>query len=65
MPILAAYVLDSCQPRPLKRLYDRRGQLLAALQQAYREHAPPDEADDIVDGGGGTAVGRATPHAHD
>jgi deoxyhypusine synthase len=64
MPILAAYVLDSCRPRPLKRLYDRRGQLLDALKQAYREHAPPDEPDDIVDGGGGTAVGRATPHAH-
>ena len=64
MPILAAYVLDSCRPRPLKRLYDRRGQLLDALKQAYREHAPPDEPDDIVGGGGGTAVGRATPHAH-
>ena len=61
MPILAAYVIECCDPRPLKRLYDRREQLLGALGQAYREHAPPDEPDDIVDGGGGTAVGRATP----
>ncbi len=61
MPILTAYVLDSCESRPLKRLYDRRERLLDALEQAYHEHAPADEPEDIVDGGGGTAVGRATP----
>ncbi len=62
MPIMAAYVLDTCAPRPAKRLYDRLPAMLAALQQAYTEHAPPDEAEDIVDGGGGSAVGRGTPH---
>ena len=61
MPILAAYVLECCEPRQPRRLYDQRGRLLEALQQAYREYAPPDEPGDIVDGGGGTAVGRATP----
>ena len=61
MPILAAYVLECCPAREPKRLYERREALLAALKQAYREHAPPDEPDDIIDGGGGTAVGRATP----
>ncbi len=61
MPILTAYVLECCKPRELKRLYDRREEMLAVLTQAYQEHAPPDEAEDIVDGGGGAAVGRATP----
>ncbi len=60
MPILAAYVLECCEPRELKRLWDRRQPLLDALGEAYRNHAPPDEPDDIVDGGGG-AVGRGTP----
>ncbi len=61
MPILAAYVLECCEPREHKRLYDQRESLLHTLREAYRQHAPPDEPDDIVDGGGGTAVGRATP----
>ncbi len=61
MPILAAYVLECCEPREHKRLYDQREALLHTLREAYRQHAPPDEPDDIVDGGGGTAVGRATP----
>ncbi len=61
MPILAAYVIECCEPRPLKRLYDQREALLGRLREAYQQHAPPDEPEDIVDGGGGTAVGRATP----
>jgi deoxyhypusine synthase len=61
MPILAAYILECCDPRELRRLYDQRAPLMAALKEAYEQHAPPDEPDDIVDGGGGTAVGRATP----
>jgi deoxyhypusine synthase len=61
MPILAAYVLECCEPRELKRLYDRREEMLGLLKDAYQQHAPPDEPDDIVDGGGGRAVGRATP----
>jgi deoxyhypusine synthase len=61
MPVLAAYVLECCEPRTLRRLYDQRSTLMAGLKEAYQQHAPPDEPDDIVDGGGGTAVGRATP----
>lgn len=35
LPILTAYTLSQCAPRPLKRLYDRRLELLARLQQEY------------------------------
>jgi deoxyhypusine synthase len=63
MPVLAAYVLDACTPRPLKRLYERREQLVASLRSAYEQHAPPDDVADLPkDEVGGTAVGRATPH---
>jgi deoxyhypusine synthase len=36
-PILAAYALAKRQPRPLKRLYDRREQLMGQLMAAYQE----------------------------
>ena len=35
LPILTAYVINQCEPRPLKRLYDRRDQLLAKLKADY------------------------------
>ncbi|URR35222.1 deoxyhypusine synthase [Thermosynechococcus sp. HN-54] len=35
LPILTAYCLSRCQPRPLKRLYDRRGEMVERLQQLY------------------------------
>jgi deoxyhypusine synthase len=35
-PILAAYALARRKPRPLKRLYDRRGAMMDRLQKAYR-----------------------------
>jgi deoxyhypusine synthase len=35
LPILTAYVTNQCPPRPLKRLYDRREQLLQQLRQDY------------------------------
>ena len=35
LPILTAYVINQCEPRPLKRLYDRRDQLLANLKADY------------------------------
>jgi deoxyhypusine synthase len=35
-PILAAYALARRTPRPLKRLYDRRGPMMDQLQTAYR-----------------------------
>ncbi len=37
LPILTAYVMNQCPTRPLKRLYDRREELLARLQQCYLE----------------------------
>jgi len=42
LPILAAYVLTRCEPRPLKRLYERRGEMLAELAAAYQVHRPVD-----------------------
>jgi deoxyhypusine synthase len=36
LPLLTAYALARCQPRPLKRLYDRRSALYDALKDAYQ-----------------------------
>ncbi len=64
MPVLAAYILDVCQSRPLKRLYDQRDELMGSLKSAYDQHAPPDEVADLPQEatGGGAAVGRSHPH---
>jgi deoxyhypusine synthase len=35
LPIMTAYVINQCAPRPLKRLYDRRDELVAKLRQDY------------------------------
>jgi deoxyhypusine synthase len=35
MPIITAYVMSQCEPRPLKRLYDRREELLETLRRDY------------------------------
>ncbi|WP_421658580.1 homospermidine biosynthesis protein [Leptothermofonsia sp. ETS-13] len=35
LPIMTAYVINQCQPRPLKRLYDRRDEMLAKLKADY------------------------------
>ncbi|MGJ3245997.1 MAG: homospermidine biosynthesis protein [Elainellaceae cyanobacterium] len=35
LPILTAYVINQCPPRPLKRLYDRREELLKTLRHDY------------------------------
>jgi deoxyhypusine synthase len=35
LPIMTAYVINQCAPRPLKRLYDRRDELLEKLRQDY------------------------------
>ncbi|MGH7725332.1 MAG: homospermidine biosynthesis protein [Candidatus Eiseniibacteriota bacterium] len=37
LPLLTAYAIESHAPRPLKRLYDRREALLAALLDEYRK----------------------------
>ena len=63
LPIMTAYVLDVCAPRPLKRLYDRRDEMMARLKDSYAQHAPPDDVEDLPPGEmGGTAVGRSHPH---
>ena len=36
LPLITAYALGTRAPRPLKRLYDRREELLARLQGEYR-----------------------------
>jgi deoxyhypusine synthase len=36
LPLLTAYALARCKPRPLKRLYDRREQMNKRLLEAYR-----------------------------
>ncbi|MDX2217249.1 MAG: deoxyhypusine synthase [Oculatellaceae cyanobacterium bins.114] len=35
LPIMTAYVMSQCAPRPLKRLYDRREEMLDRLRLAY------------------------------
>jgi deoxyhypusine synthase len=35
LPILTAYVINQCASRPLKRLYDRRDELVETLRQDY------------------------------
>ncbi|MDB9540733.1 deoxyhypusine synthase [Anabaenopsis tanganyikae CS-531] len=35
VPLVTAYVLNQCQPRPLKRLYDRRPAMLEKLKTDY------------------------------
>lgn len=35
IPLITAYVINQCEPRPLKRLYDRREDILQKLQAAY------------------------------
>lgn len=35
LPIMTAYVINQCAPRPLKRLYDRRDELVEKLRHDY------------------------------
>ncbi|HEX5723924.1 MAG TPA: deoxyhypusine synthase [Longimicrobiaceae bacterium] len=35
LPILAAYALDNHAPRPLRRLYDRREEMMARIREEY------------------------------
>jgi len=35
LPLLTAYVMNQCQPRQLKRLYDRRGEMLEKPRKDY------------------------------
>ncbi len=36
MPLVASYVLSRCRPRPLKRLYARRDELVNRMRQAHQ-----------------------------
>jgi deoxyhypusine synthase len=36
LPMLTAYALARCKPRPLKRLYDRREEMYEAISTAYQ-----------------------------
>ncbi len=49
LPVLTAYALDRHEPRPLRRLYDRREALLAQLTQAYRDASGKRAPGDIVE----------------
>jgi deoxyhypusine synthase len=42
LPLLTAYALARHAPRPLKRLYERREELVAALRAAYLAHRSAD-----------------------
>ncbi len=35
LPLVTAYIINRCQPRPLKRLYDKRQKMLDKLQEDY------------------------------
>ncbi|MFB2894080.1 deoxyhypusine synthase [Aerosakkonemataceae cyanobacterium BLCC-F50] len=37
VPIIAAYAISQCEPRPLKRLYDRRGAMMERLITDYKK----------------------------
>lgn len=43
LPLLTAYALARHAPRPRKRLYDRRGDLMTRLKKAYVEHGRANE----------------------
>jgi deoxyhypusine synthase len=36
LPLMASYVMQQCEPRPLKRLYDRRDEMMAVLKRDYQ-----------------------------
>jgi deoxyhypusine synthase len=35
LPLLTAYIMQNCKPKKLKRLYDKREEIVAALKKAY------------------------------
>jgi deoxyhypusine synthase len=43
LPLLTAYALARHAPRPLKRLYDRRDDLMTRLREAYHTHGRANE----------------------
>jgi deoxyhypusine synthase len=50
LPLMTAYALGTREPRPLKRLYDRREAMMATLQREYeRARDARDERADLAD----------------
>jgi deoxyhypusine synthase len=50
LPLMTAYALGTREPRPLKRLYDRREAMLATLQREYeRARDARDDRADLAD----------------
>ncbi|WP_448514164.1 homospermidine biosynthesis protein [Parathermosynechococcus lividus] len=47
LPILTAYCLNRCPSRPLKRLYDRRGEMIERLQELYLQAQLQQKVQDI------------------
>jgi deoxyhypusine synthase len=45
LPVITAYVMNKCQPRELKRLYDRRDEITEKLRSDYlaAKSRPPEE----------------------
>lgn len=43
LPLLTAYALDRVKPRKLKRLYDRRDEMLGAIRAQYLKHGSVDK----------------------
>lgn len=50
LPLLTAYVMNQCQPRQLKRLYDRRAEMMEKLRTDYlaAKTQPSDQIPDAV-----------------
>ena len=44
LPLMTAYALQNAAPRPLRRLYDRRDELMDNLTHAYLDADRPDDA---------------------
>ncbi|OKH37164.1 deoxyhypusine synthase [[Phormidium ambiguum] IAM M-71] len=57
VPIIAAYVINQCEPRPLKRLYDRRGEMMERLITDYKK-AKTNSPEEVP-----SAVAASTPDA--
>jgi deoxyhypusine synthase len=49
LPLLTAYAMARHEPRPLKRLYDRRGELMDRLREEYRQASEEPVAAEATD----------------
>ena len=70
LPLLTAYVLNQCQPRQLKRLYDRREEMMEKLRTDYMnakaqptDKIPATVAESATDQLATYPCGRLIPHS--